>query len=67
MISLTPMNSLTLSQHDSGWTSATEQPVNWETHQKDGSPPFTPLKHFCRLDAEGCSRAGDARAGCSPL
>lgn len=27
-------------QHESGWTSATEQPVNWETHQKKKQPPL---------------------------
>lgn len=63
------MSSLMSAQHDLGWTSAMEQLVNWETHQKVGSPflPTLPQTHFCRLDAEGCSVPGDAQAGCSPL
>lgn len=62
------MSSLMSAQHDSGWTSAMEQSVNWKTHQKVGSPFLPPKQnHFCRLDAEGCSGPSDALAECSPL
>jgi len=47
------MSSLRLAQHDLGWTSAMEQPVSWETHQKDDSPPKTTFVGWVLRDALG--------------